>query len=76
MVRALEGLQVAGEEKDILKEIRHGMDVQEEVVVKAVKELKKSPARSVRTSKWSMETAYYITEARSMSLELISVAKF
>ena len=49
-IRALEGLQVVGEEKDILKEIRCGMDVedQEEVVVKAVKELKKSPARSVR----------------------------
>ena len=43
-VRALEGLQVVGEEKDILKEIRHGMEAedQEEVVVKAVKELKKS----------------------------------
>ena len=56
-------LQVAGEEKDILKEIRCGMDVedQEEVVVKAVKELEKSLARSVRTSKWSMENGllYY-----------------
>ena len=43
--RALEGLQVVGEEKDILKEIRRGMETedQEEVVVKAVKELKKSP---------------------------------
>ena len=42
--RALEGLQVAGEEKDILKETRHGMEIedQEEVVVKVVKELKKS----------------------------------
>ena len=62
-MRALEGLQVVGEEKDILKEIRHGMDVedQEEVVVKAVKELKKSPAKSVRTSEWSMENGllYY-----------------
>ena len=62
-MRALEGLQVAGEEKDILKEIRHGMDIedQEEVVVKAVKELKKSPAKSIRTSKWSMENSllYY-----------------
>ena len=39
-IRALEGLQVAGEEKDILKEIRCGMEAgdQEEVVVKAVKE--------------------------------------
>ena len=39
------------------------MDVedQEEVVVKAVKELKKSPARTIRTSKWSMENGllYY-----------------
>ena len=54
--RALEGLQVVGEEKDILKEIRCGMDAedQEEVVVKTVKELKKSPTKSVRTSEWSM----------------------
>ena len=61
--RALEGLQVVGEEKDILKEIRRGMDAedQEEVVVKAVKELKKSPTKSIRTSKWSMENGllYY-----------------
>ena len=61
--RALEGLQVVGEEKDILKEIRYGMDIedQEEVVVKAIKELKKSLAKSVRTSKWSMENGllYY-----------------
>ena len=56
-IRALEGLQLVGEEKNILKEIRHGMDRkdQEEVVVKAVKELKKSPVKSVRSSEWSME---------------------
>ena len=44
-IRALEGLQLAGEEKDILKEIRHGMDAedQEEVVITVVKELKRSP---------------------------------
>ena len=55
--RALEGLQVVGEEKDILKEIRREMDVgnQEEVVVKAIKELKQSRAKSIRTSEWSME---------------------
>ena len=61
--RALEGQQVAGEEKDILKEIRHGMETedQEEVVVKVVKELKKSPAKSVKSSEWSMENGllYY-----------------
>ena len=53
----------AGEEKDILKEIRCRMDIEdeEEVVVEAVKELKKSLAKSVRTSKWSMENGllYY-----------------
>ena len=61
--RALEGLQVVGEEKDILKEIRHGMEMgdQEEVVVKAVKELKKSPAKSMKSSEWSLENSvlYY-----------------
>ena len=61
--RALEGLQVVGEEKDILKEIRCGMETedQEEVVVKAVKELKKSPAKSVKSSEWSLENSllYY-----------------
>ena len=53
-IRALEGLQVAGEEKDILKEIRHGMDAedQEEVVVKAVKELKKS--KHQETARWAL----------------------
>ena len=58
--RALEGLQVVGEEKDILKEIRCRMEAedQEEVIVK---ELKKSPAKSVKSSKWSMENGllYY-----------------
>ena len=62
-VRSLERLQVVGEEKDILKEIRCGMQVedQEEVVVKAVKELKKSFTESVKLSEWSIENGllYY-----------------
>ena len=62
-VRALEGLQLVGEERDILKEIRHEMEVedQEEVVIMAVKELKKSLARSIWSSEWSMENGllYY-----------------
>ena len=61
--RALEGLQVVGEEKDILKEIRHRMEMedQEEVVVRVVKELKKSLAKTMKYSKWSMENGllYY-----------------
>ena len=54
---------MVGEEKDILKEIRRGMETedQEEVVVKVVKELKKSPAKSVKSSEWSLENGllYY-----------------
>ena len=40
-IRALEGLQVAREEKDILKEIQCGMEAedQEEVVITVVKEV-------------------------------------
>ena len=62
-MRALEGIQVTGEEKDILKEIRCGMEAenQEEVVVKAVKELKRSSTKSVKLSEWSIENGllYY-----------------
>ena len=63
VIRALEGLQAVGEERDILKKIRCGMEVedQEEVVIMAVKELKKSLAKSVRSSEWSLENGllYY-----------------
>ena len=52
-----------GEEKNILREIQRAMEDQDqaEVVVKVVKELKKSSAKSVRSSKWSMENGllYY-----------------
>ena len=52
-----------GEERDILKEIRHRMEAkdQEEVVVKAVKELKKSLTKSVKSSEWYIENGllYY-----------------
>ena len=56
-------MQVTGEEKDILKEIQRGMEDedQEEIVVKAVKELKRSSAKSMKSSEWSMENGllYY-----------------
>ena len=62
-IRALEGLQAVGEEKDIIKEIRHGMEAedQEKVVIAAIKELKKSLAKSIRSSEWSLENGllYY-----------------
>ena len=51
-IRVLEGLQVGRGEKYILKEIRRRMEAEdkEEVVIMAFKELKKSPAKSVRSS--------------------------
>ena len=51
------------EERDILTEIKHRMQAedQEEVIIMAVKECKKSPAKSIWSSKWSMENGllYY-----------------
>ena len=54
---ALEGLEVSREEKDLLRQIQLEMEseIHEEVMIKAIKELKKSPVKSVISSKWSME---------------------
>ena len=56
-IRALEGLEVFREEKDLMKQIQCGMETEshEEVVGKAIKELKKSLVKSVKSSEWSME---------------------
>jgi hypothetical protein len=55
-VRALEGLQTVGPEVDILRDIRKGSrDPEEEPVAKAVKELRKSSTRSVRSQEWSTQ---------------------
>jgi len=56
VVYALEGLEVAGAEVDILRDIRAGSrDPQEEPVTKAVKELRKSSTRSVLSQEWSIQ---------------------
>jgi hypothetical protein len=55
-VHALTGLDIVGEEKDILKEIRRSLrdDEQEEPVAKAARELRKTKGRSsVRSAEWS-----------------------
>jgi hypothetical protein len=56
-VRALEGLEVIGEERDILKDIRKGTrDAEnEEAIAKVVKELKASRGKSVRSAEWSLD---------------------
>src|SRR5882762_2987848 len=55
-VRALEGLEVVGEERDILKDIRKGTrdGEKEEAVAKVVKELKATRSRSVLSAEWSI----------------------
>ena len=54
-VRALEGVELVGEERNILKDIRKEMDngETEETLAKAVKELRKTSAHSVRSAEWS-----------------------
>ena len=56
-IQALEGLEMLGEEKDILKEIRHQTNSRskKEVVVKAIKELMRSSNKSVKLSEWSLD---------------------
>jgi len=54
--RALEGLEAAGEEQGILKDIRKGIQngEKEEPVAKAARELQGSSARSVKSAEWSL----------------------
>jgi Integrase zinc binding domain len=55
--RALEGLQMIGEEQDILKEIRRETEIgdKEKTVVKVIKERAKSSTKSVKLSEWLLE---------------------
>ena len=54
-VRALSGLSPEGEERDILRDIRSGNRAgkQEDAVVKAAEELRRSKGKSIRASEWS-----------------------
>jgi len=56
VVQALEGLEAAGEEQGILKDIRKGMrdGEKEEPVARAAKELQGSSAHFVKSAEWSL----------------------
>jgi len=56
MVRALEGLEAAGEERGILKDIRKGTrdGEKEEPVARAARELQGPSAGSVKSAEWSL----------------------
>ena len=55
-VRALEGLELFGEEQELLRDIRKGTGEgdHEEAVAKVVKELKATWSRSVRAAEWTI----------------------
>jgi len=56
-IRALEGVQMEGPEKDILREICQGNQRgdQEEPAAKAVRELWQAASKMVRSTEWSEE---------------------
>jgi len=56
-IRALEGVQMKGPEKDILREIRRGNQRgdQEEPVAKAARELRQAASKMVCSTEWSEE---------------------
>ena len=55
-IRALEGLEVVGEERDILRDIRKGTrdGEKEDAVAKVAKELKDVRGRTIRSAEWSI----------------------
>ena len=56
-IRALEGLQTFGEERNLLRDIWRGTKEgdQEEAIAKVVKELKNTHSRTVRSAEWNLE---------------------
>ena len=76
-IRALKGLEVSWEEKDILKEIRCGMEMedQEDVVVKVIQKLKKSLTKSMKSSEWSMKNSLLYYRGKFIFPNLTSAAE-
>jgi len=57
-IQALEGVQLEGPERDILREIRqeNQKDDQEEPVAKAARELQQASGKTVRSAEWSEDS--------------------
>jgi len=74
MVWALEGLEAAGEEWGILKDIWKGMrdGEKEEPVARAVKELQGSSARSVKSAEWSLSNGLLYFQGKIYILDTSS----
>ena len=80
-VRALEGLEFVGPERDILRDIRQGVkDPQEEPVARAARELRKSSTRSLRSQEWSETEGLlyyrgriYVPETSDLRRQIVSL---
>src|SRR6202522_3595950 len=81
-IRALKGLELIGEEKEILREIRRETESgeKEEGVAKAVKELQKMSARSVQSSEWSQSQGLlyfrgkiYVPDSADLRRQIVSL---
>jgi len=79
---ALEGVQLEGPEKDILKEIRQGNQKgdQEEPVAKAVRELRQASGKTVRSTEWSEEEGVlwfrgkiYVPQSSDLRRQVVSL---
>jgi transposase InsO family protein len=81
-VRALEGLEVVGEERNIMRDIRRGVrdGEKEEGVAKVAKELQSTSAKSVRSAEWSLDNGVlyfrgkiYVPDASDLRRRIVTL---
>jgi len=81
-IQALKGVQLEGQEKDILREIRQGNQKgdQEEPVAKAVRELRQALSKTVHSVEWSEEEGVlqfrgkiYVSRSSDLRRQVVSL---
>jgi len=81
-IQALKGVQLEGQEKDILREIRQGNQKgdQEEPVAKAVRELRQALSKTVHSVEWSEEEGVlqfrgkiYVSQSSDLRRQVVSL---
>ena len=76
-IRALEGLEVFGEEQDILRDIHRSIrdEVPEEPISKAIKELKASKTQTVKTAEWTLLDGLLSFRGRTYVLDYLDLRR-
>ena len=81
-IRALEGLQVSGEEQHLLQDIRKSIrtEEQDDAISKVVKELKTTRSRTVRSAEWNLDQdvlyfrgKIYVPDYRDLRRRIVSL---